>query len=112
MRSAIHHVRETIEKLRDEIRVVKGAIRSDWIATWVGVPNESNGLSKRYRTERVYHEMKGEMGLDHFEGRTFPGWHHHLSVALCCYASSCHQALPAPSHVPGILRALDGDPAQ
>src|ERR1700723_3737346 len=39
-----------------------------------------------YRTERVYQEMKGELGLDHFEGRSFPGWHHHVSVALCCYA--------------------------
>jgi SRSO17 transposase len=43
-------------------------------------------LKERYRTERVYEEMKGELGLDHFEGRSFPGWHHHVSVALCCYA--------------------------
>ena len=26
-------------------------------------------LKERYRTERVYEEMKGELGLDHFEGR-------------------------------------------
>ena len=43
-------------------------------------------LKERYRTERVYEEMKGQLGLDHFEGRSFPGWHHHVSVALCCYA--------------------------
>jgi SRSO17 transposase len=43
-------------------------------------------LKERYRTECVYKEMKGELGLDHFEGRSFPGWHHHVSVALCCYA--------------------------
>lgn len=43
-------------------------------------------LKERYRTERVYQEMKGELGLAHFEGRSFPGWHHHVSVALCCYA--------------------------
>lgn len=43
-------------------------------------------LKERYRTERVYEEMKGELGLDHFEGRSFTGWHHHVSVALCCYA--------------------------
>ena len=43
-------------------------------------------LKERYRTECVYEEMKGELGLDHFEGRSFPGWHHHVSVALCCYA--------------------------
>ena len=43
-------------------------------------------VKERYRTERVYEDMKGELGLDHFEGRRYPGWHHHVSVALSCYA--------------------------
>jgi SRSO17 transposase len=43
-------------------------------------------IKERYRTEQVYEELKGELGLDHFEGRSFPGWHHHLSVVLCAYA--------------------------
>jgi SRSO17 transposase len=43
-------------------------------------------LQERWRTEQAYSEMKGELGLDHFEGRSFPGWHHHVSVVLCCYA--------------------------
>jgi SRSO17 transposase len=43
-------------------------------------------IKERYRTERVYEDLKGELGLDHFEGRRFRGWHHHVTVALCCYA--------------------------
>jgi SRSO17 transposase len=43
-------------------------------------------VMQRWRTERVYEDLKGELGLNHFEGRRFPGWHHHVSVALCCYA--------------------------
>jgi SRSO17 transposase len=43
-------------------------------------------VMQRWRTERVYQDLKEELGLDHFEGRRFPGWHHHVSVALCCYA--------------------------
>lgn len=43
-------------------------------------------LKERWKTERVYEDLKGELGFDHFEGRTFPGWHHHVSVVLCCYA--------------------------
>jgi SRSO17 transposase len=43
-------------------------------------------VMQRWRTERVYEDLKGELGLDHFEGRRYPGWHHHVSVALCCYA--------------------------
>jgi SRSO17 transposase len=43
-------------------------------------------VMQRWRTERTYEDLKGELGLDHFEGRSFPGWHHHVSVVLCCYA--------------------------
>jgi SRSO17 transposase len=43
-------------------------------------------VKERWRTERVYEELKGELGLDHFEGRSFVGWHHHVSVVLCCFA--------------------------
>jgi SRSO17 transposase len=43
-------------------------------------------VMQRWRTERIYEDLKDELGLDHFEGRKFSGWHHHVSVALCCYA--------------------------
>jgi SRSO17 transposase len=43
-------------------------------------------IKERWRTERAYEELKGELGLDHFEGRSFPGWHHHVTVVLSCYA--------------------------
>jgi len=38
----------------------------------------------RWRIERDYQEMKQEIGLDHFEGRTWRGFHHH--AALCATA--------------------------
>jgi SRSO17 transposase len=43
-------------------------------------------IKQRWRTERVYEDWKGELGFDHYEGRRFSGWHHHVSVALCCFA--------------------------
>jgi SRSO17 transposase len=43
-------------------------------------------IKERWKTERVYEELKGELGFDHYEGRSFIGWHHHVSVVLCCYA--------------------------
>jgi SRSO17 transposase len=43
-------------------------------------------LKQRWRTERMYEDIKGELGLDHYEGRRLPGWNHHVSVVLCCYA--------------------------
>jgi SRSO17 transposase len=41
---------------------------------------------QRWRTERAYEDLKGELGLDHFEGRSYPGWQHHVSCVLACYA--------------------------
>lgn len=43
-------------------------------------------IKERWKIERTYQELKGQLGLDHFEGRSFTGWHHHVSVVLCCYA--------------------------
>jgi SRSO17 transposase len=43
-------------------------------------------IKERGRTERVYQDLKDELGLDHYEGRSWPGWNHHVSVVLCCYA--------------------------
>jgi SRSO17 transposase len=43
-------------------------------------------LKERYRTEQVYEEGKGELGLDHYEGRRYGGWHHHVSVVIACFA--------------------------
>ena len=37
-------------------------------------------IKERWKTERVYEELKGELGFDHYEGRSFVGWHHHVSV--------------------------------
>lgn len=43
-------------------------------------------IKERWRTEIAYEEMKQELGLDHYEGRSYPGWNHHVSVVLSCYA--------------------------
>jgi SRSO17 transposase len=40
----------------------------------------------RFRIEQDYEEMKGEVGLDHFEGRSWPGWHHHVTLVTLAYA--------------------------
>ena len=34
----------------------------------------------RWRIEQDYRELKGALGLDHFEGRSFRGWHHHVTL--------------------------------
>lgn len=38
----------------------------------------------RWHVEQGYQQLKEELGLDHFEGRSWPGFHHHAT--LCCLA--------------------------
>jgi SRSO17 transposase len=40
----------------------------------------------RWRVERDYLELKDEFGLDHFEGRSWRGFHHHGSLCIAAYA--------------------------
>jgi SRSO17 transposase len=40
----------------------------------------------RWRVERDYQELKDELGLDHFEGRGWRGFHHHGSLCIAAYA--------------------------
>lgn len=40
----------------------------------------------RWRIERDYQEMKSELGLDHFEGRGWRGFHHHLACVAAAHA--------------------------
>jgi SRSO17 transposase len=34
----------------------------------------------RWRIEHDYRELKTALGLDHFEGRTWSGWHRHVTL--------------------------------
>jgi SRSO17 transposase len=40
----------------------------------------------RWTIELDYRQLKGELGLDHYEGRSFAGWHHHTALVTCAHA--------------------------
>jgi SRSO17 transposase len=44
----------------------------------------------RWWIEHSYKELKDELGLDHFEGRSWRGWHHHVVLVLLAYAFLQH----------------------
>ena len=39
----------------------------------------------RWHVEQGYHQLKEELGLDHFEGRSSSGFHHHATLCLLAY---------------------------
>ncbi|MEU9546906.1 transposase, partial [Streptomyces mirabilis] len=57
----------------------------------------------RWRIEHDYREMKQALGLAHFEGRTWGGWHHHVTLVSVAHAFCTLQRLarapkdPAPA---------------
>jgi hypothetical protein len=39
----------------------------------------------RWPIEQQYRELKDELGLDHFEGRTYQGWTHHVVLTAVAF---------------------------
>jgi SRSO17 transposase len=52
----------------------------------------------RWRIEHDDRELKDGLGLDHFEGRSFGGWHHHVTLVSVAHAFVTLQRLdPKPA---------------
>jgi SRSO17 transposase len=90
---------------RDIPRTVAGTLPEQWlIVQWPPGANEPTKywlsnmdprtppktlvrLGKiRWRVEHDYRELKTGLGLDHFEGRSFIGWHRHVTLAVLAQA--------------------------
>ena len=51
----------------------------------------------RWRIERDYEELKDELGLHHYEGRGWRGFHHHATLCIAAYAFLIRERLFSPS---------------
>ena len=40
----------------------------------------------RWSIERLFEQAKGEVGLDHYEVRSWVGWHRHITLAMLALA--------------------------
>ena len=57
------------------------------------------GLGKlRWRIEQDYRELKDALGLDHYEGRTYPGWNHHVTLVSVAHAFLTLERSRRPQH--------------
>ena len=59
-----------------------------WLSTLpakVGFKRMVNIAKLRWRIERDYQELKQEVGLGHFEGRGWRGFHHHATMCIAAY---------------------------
>lgn len=75
------------------------------IKYWLSSLPEQTGLKElvdtvklRWRIERDYLELKQEVGLNHYEGRGWRGFHHHVALCIAAYGFLiCQQAAFSPS---------------
>jgi SRSO17 transposase len=54
----------------------------------------------RWRIERDYQELKQEIGLDHFEGRGWRGFHHHATLCIAAYGFLISERETIPPSAP------------
>ncbi|MGH8830866.1 MAG: IS701 family transposase, partial [Polaromonas sp.] len=55
----------------------------------------------RWRIERDYQDLKQDLGLGHYEGRGWRGFHHHASLSIAAYGFLLAQRLQHPDEVGG-----------
>jgi SRSO17 transposase len=53
----------------------------------------------RWRIEQDYRELKGALGLDHFEGRSWQGWHHHVTLVSIAHGFLTLERLRRPKQL-------------
>jgi len=54
----------------------------------------------RWTIELDYRQLKGELGLDHYEGRSWAGWHHHCALVTCAHAFLTEERLDPKAQRP------------
>ena len=54
----------------------------------------------RWRIERDYLELKQEVGLGHFEGRGWRGFHHHATMCIAAYGFLVSERETIPPSAP------------
>ena len=61
----------------------------------------------RWRIERDYQELKQEVGLGHFEGRGWRGFHHHATLCIAAYGFLVSERETIPPSGPRSIRLFE-----
>jgi SRSO17 transposase len=91
---AAHPVRKDHRPPREEWLIVEWPAGEEapsdyWLSN---LPEDESGerlarLARlRWTIELDYRQLKGELGLDHYEGRSYLGFHHHCALVTCAHA--------------------------
>jgi SRSO17 transposase len=99
LRSRFARVRVRAAPIRGEARFAEETLLIEWpkgeaapTKYWLATVDPDMPLrclidlaKMRWRIERDYEDLKQEAGLGHYEGRGWPGFHHHGTLAIAAY---------------------------
>lgn len=102
------------DNLRDELRAPEWLL-IEWpkgdaepLKYWLSTLPEDTPLQRmvyeakmRWRIERDYQDLKQDLGLGHYEGRGWRGFHHHASLSIAAYGFLLGQRLRHPDEAGG-----------
>jgi len=74
-----------------------------WLSTLaqdIAFPRLVDLAKLRWRIERDYQELKQEVGLGHFEGRGWRGFHHHATLCIAAYGFLISERETIPPSAP------------
>ena len=81
---------------------------SEPLKYWLSTLSEDTSLERmvyeakmRWRIERDYQDLKQDLGLSHYEGRGWRGFHHHASLSIAAYGFLLAQRLQHPDEIGG-----------
>ncbi len=91
---ATHPVRNNHQPPREEWLIIEWPADTEapsdyWLSN---LPQETSVerlarlVRLRWTIELDYRQLKGELGLDHYEGRSYAGFHHHTALVTCAHA--------------------------
>ena len=75
-----------------------------WLSTLPGSTKHTDLVAtakQRWRIERDYQELKQEIGLGHYEGRGWRGFHHHATLCIAAYGFLISERETIPPSGPG-----------
>jgi SRSO17 transposase len=70
------------------------------LAENVALKSLASLIKGRWVCEQMHQQMKEELGLDHFEGRSWLGLHHHALMTMVAFAFLQHLRLGEKNHDP------------
>jgi len=91
---ATHPVRNDQQPPRQEWLIIEwpadAEAPSDYWLSNLAADTDPERLARlarlRWTIELDYRQLKGELGLDHYEGRSYAGFHHHCALVTCAHA--------------------------